>query len=140
MDPLSAATSVAGLVGLTLNASRTMSSYCKSVKDAPKDVREITQELVSMYDVLCQLDELLRSQQLKSRVFESTSVLASAITTCGNSVNKISSKVHRLELGGLARVWENLKWPFSEKETQKLLGTLQRCAATFQFSLTIEGW
>ena len=140
MDPISATSSVAGLIGLTLEASRTMSSYCKSVKDAHKNVREIAQELVSMYDILYQLDELLRSQQLKTRVFESTSVLASAITICGNSINKISSKVHRLELGGLARVWENLKWPFSEKETQKLLGTLQRCAATFQFSLTIEGW
>lgn len=139
MDPLSIAASLAGLVSLTSRVSRTIGSYCKSVKDARKDVQETAQELVSMYDVLHQLDGLLRSQQLKTKI-DSNSVLAKAIAVCGNNVERLSSKVQRLELDGLARVWEKLKWPFNEKEMQKILATLRKCAATFQFSLTIEGW
>ena len=134
------AASVAGLVSLTLGLSRTIASYCKSVKDARKDVQEIAQELASMNDILHQLDGLLRSQQLKTKIFDSSSVLATAITTCGNSIRRISSKVQKLEVDSLARVWEKLKWPFNEKEMQMILVTLQRCAATFQFSLTVEGW
>ena len=140
MDPLSVAANVAGLVSLTLKVSSTIGSYCKSVKSARKDVQEVAQELASMHDVLRQLDELLRSQQLKTKVFESTSVLATAITICRKNVQRISSKVQKLESDRLASIWEKLKWPFSEKEMQKILATLQRCAATFQFSLTIEGW
>lgn len=139
MDPLSIAASLAGLVSLTSRVSRTIGSYCKSVKDARKDVQETAQELASMYDVLHQLDGLLRSQQLKTKI-DSNSVLAKAIAVCGNNVERLSSKVQRLELDGLARVWEKLKWPFNEKEMQKILATLRKCAATFQFSLTIEGW
>ena len=134
------AASVAGLVSLTFKVSSTIGSYCKSVKNARKDVQEVAQELTSMLNLLNQLLEFLRSQQLKTKFFESTSVLATAITVCGNNVQKISSKVQKLDSDGLASIWEKLKWPFSEKEMQKILVTLRSCAATFQFSLTIEGW
>ena len=140
MDPISMAASVAGLVSLTIKVSSTVGSYCKSVKNARKDVQEVGEELESMHDVLHQLDEFLRSQQLKTKFFEPTSVLATAITICGDTVTKISSKVQKLESNGLASMWERLKWPVSEKEMQRILATLRRCAATFQFSLTIEGW
>ena len=140
MDPLSMAAGVAGLVSLTLDVSTTIGSYCKSVKNARKDVQELAQELASMHSLLHQFGEFLRSQQLKTKSFESASVLATAIAVCRNNVRKISSKVQKLESDGLASLWEKLKWPFSEKEMQKILTTLRRCAATFQFSLTIEGW
>ena len=134
------AASVAGLVSLTLKVSSTIGSYCRSVKNARKDVHEVAQELASMLNLLHQLLEFLRSQQLKTKFFESTSVLATAITVCGNNVQRISSRVQKLDSDGLASIWEKLKWPFSEKEMQKILATLRSCAATFQFSLTIEGW
>lgn len=35
---------------------------------------------------------------------------------------------------------EKIEMAFNEKEMQKFLATLQRYAATFQFSITIEGW
>ena len=140
MDPVSMAASVANLVSLTLDVSSTIGSYCKSVKNARKDIQEVAQELASMHNVLHQLDELLRSRQLKIKFFESNSVLATAITICGNNVKCISSKVEKLESGGLASIWEKLKWPFSEKEMKKILATLRRCAAAFQFALTTQGW
>ena len=132
--------SIAGLISLTLAVSRSVTSYCNSVRDARKDIHEIAQELASMHDILHQLDQLLRSQQLRIKFFDSSSALATAMSVCGDSLQKISSKVKTLELDGLARVWERMKWPFSEKDMQKILATLRRCAATFQFALTIEGW
>ena len=140
MDPLSIAASVANLVSLTFDVSSTIGSYCKSVKNARKDVQEVAQELASMQNVLNHLGELLRSQQLKAKFFEPTSVLATAVMVCGKNVQRISSKVQNLESDRLAGFWEKLKWPFSEKDMQKILTTLRGCAATFQFSLTIEGW
>lgn len=140
MDPLSMAANVAGLVSLTLDVSRTIGSYCKAVKTARKDVQEIARELASMQDLLQQFDHLLRSQQLESKYFASTSVLVTALDLCGNIIQSISDKVQTLELNWVAQTWEKLKWPFSEKDMLKILATLRRCAATFQFTLTIEGW
>lgn len=140
MDPLSLAASVAGLISITLEFSRIVGSYCKSVKDARKDVLEIAQELTSIRDVLCQLDEVLRSHLLKTSIFDQNSGLANALDVCEDNIKRISFKMQNLKHDGPARLWEKLKWPFSEKEMQKVLVTLQRCAATFQFALSVEGW
>ena len=140
MDPLSIAASVAGLTGLIIQVSGAVGSYCKAVKDARKDVQQVAQELTGMQLVLRQLDELLRSQELQTKLFDHSSVLANALRICGDSMKSIASKVQDLEHDKFARVWEKLKWPFSEKDMQKTLATLQRCAATFQFALTIQGW
>ena len=140
MDPISLAASVAGLMSLTLEVSHTVRTYCKSVKDARKDVLDIAQELGSLQDILYQLGQVLHSHRLQGNLFDSASVLTTALNTCSEGINKISSKVQAMENDGFARVWEKLKWPFSEKEMLKFLATLQRCAATFQFALTIEGW
>ena len=134
------AASVAGLASLTLEVSRTINSYCKAVKDARKDLETVDQELAILRDILHQLDQLLRSQRMKSKFFDSCSVLATSLDLCINCIVKVSSMLQSLESGGLARVWERMKWPFSEREMQKTLTTLRRCTATFQFSLTIEGW
>ena len=93
-----------------------------------------------MKDLLDRLHVLFQSQQLRSILFDPSSVLATALSTCANSIETISSEVQALESNGLARAWEKIKWPFSEMEMQKSLATLRRCAATFQFALTIEGW
>ena len=140
MDPLSLAASVAGLVSITIELSGAIHSYCKAVKDARKDVQEMAQELVVMGDLLHQLEEHIRSPHLKTKAFDQSSVLATALSLCGNSIERISTKVHMLRLDGIGGIWEKLKWPFTEKDMQKALATLRRCAATFQFSLTIEGW
>lgn len=140
MDPLSIAASVAGLVSLTLDASLTVGSYYKAAKDASKTVQEIQQELFLMHSVLQQLDDLLQSQQMKSNAFAQPSVLATAVTSCTQSVGDIYSKLQRPKQDGLSRAKEALKWPFGEKDIQKRLEALRRYTSTFQFSLTVEGW
>ena len=140
MDPISAAASVAGLASLTLEVSLSLTSYCKAVKNARKDVQEVAQELTSIQDVLGQLNNFLRSHQIKTKLFDRNCLLATALNTCGNSIESISSKLQALEADSSSRLWEKLKWPFNEKEMRRTLATLQRSAATFQLSLTIEGW
>lgn len=140
MDPLSIAGTVAGLVTLVIEASQTIVTYYKSVKDGPKSVEELTQELALMHSVLKQLDSFLRSQPLKTASFDHLSVLGSALSTCDNSIRSISSKLQTPKHNGIARALATFTWPFTEKETQKRLEALRRCTATFQFSLTVEGW
>ena len=140
MDPLSIAASVAGLVSLTLEVSSTVGSYCKAVGDAPRSAQEINQELFLLLSILEQLDAFLRDQPAKSTSFDKTSVLATALTSCRDSIDAIFSKLPTPKQNGRLHALDKFKWPFGEKEIQKRLEALRRCTATFQFSLTVEGW
>ena len=140
MDPLSVAASVAGLVSLTFEISQTVSHYYKAVKDAPKSIQEIQQELSLMHSTLQQLDDLLRGPHMEKSSFAQSSVLTTAVTSCVQTIRDISAKLAPPKPDRLSRTKEALKWPFSEKEVQKRLGALRRYTSTFEFSLNVEGW
>ena len=140
MDPLSLASGAAGLASLTLEVSRTITTYVKAVKDAPKSVEEIHQELDLTQAVLEKLDKFLKSQSLKHASFDPSSVLPTAIASGHDIVRDVLDNLHDPKQKGLLRMPDRLRWPFTEKETQKRLNALRRCTSTFQFSLTVEGW
>ena len=142
MDPLSIAASVASLICLGAEAIQIIGKYYISVKHAPKDIRDIKTEMESLSIILQRLELLLRSDKIGSNSvsFDTSSVLATALISCETKIREITAKLERPKEGGAARVWERLKWPFSEKEVQKLLKTLRSYIHTFQFSLTVEGW
>ena len=139
MDPLSIAASIAGLISLTIQVSESVTSYGKAVKDAPKSIEEMISELYSMLSVLRQLESLFRSQQVKCSSFDHSSVLALAIIRCDENIGKLLSKLRQMESHKLSRAFERLQWPFSEKNLNKILVTIRRYTATFQFALTVEG-
>ena len=139
MDPLSLAASVAGLANLALEVSGAITVYVKAVIDASKSVQEIVEELHLIRVVLEKLDVFLRSQPCKGAMFDPSSVLSIAIASCNDIIGEVYGKLQSAKQNALLRVLERLKWPFSEKETQKRLDALRRCVATFQFSLTVEG-
>ena len=140
MDPLSVAASVAGLVSLTFEISQTVGHYYKAVKDAPKSIQEIQQELSLMHSTLQQLDDLLRGPHMSRSSFAQSSVLTTAVFSCIQINGEISAKLAQPKPDRLSRTMEALKWPFSEKEVQKKLEVLRRYSSTFQFSLNVEGW
>ncbi|KAG8528638.1 uncharacterized protein KY384_006325 [Bacidia gigantensis] len=51
----------------------------------------------------------------------------------------LSMKLPGLTEGKMNALGGRLKWPFTEKEIIKSLERLRKCAATFQFALTVEG-
>ena len=140
MDPLSLAASVAGLVSLALQVSGTIGAYCKSVKDTPESVQEISRELLLLVSALQQFESFLKSQPLKQNAFDKSSLLAKALISCRDSIDGIASKLHGPKKDGKWPTLDRLKWPFGESEIQKSLEALRRCTSTFQFSLTVEGW
>ena len=142
MDPLSVAASVTSLVSLGAEAIKIIGEYYTSAKNASKDIRDVKTELESLSIILQRLELLLRSDEMRSNSFsfETSSVLATALISCETKIREVTAKLERPRDSSAARMWERLKWPFKEKEVQKLLETLRRYIHTFQFSLTVEGW
>lgn len=62
MDPLSAATGVAGLLSLTMQVGLTIGAYANSVKCASKGAQKLEREIQAFSSVLKQLCEFLRSK------------------------------------------------------------------------------
>lgn len=142
MDPLSVAASAAGLMSLCIGIIDVVGDYYTSAKNARKDIQGLKSELEYLSTVLERLEQVLRSDGLRcnSFSFDTSSVLIAALRSCEKQIGEISLKLQRNKDSNASRILERLKWPFNEKEIQKLIELLRRYILTFQFSLTIEGW
>jgi ankyrin repeat domain-containing protein 50 len=142
MDPLSVAASAAGLMSLCIGIVHVVGNYYTSAKNAPTDIQGLRSELAYLSTILERLEYVLRSDSIRcnSVSFDTSSVLITALNSCEKQIREVSSKLERRKGSNASRMLERLKWPFSEKEVQKLLEVLRRYSLTFQFSLTVEGW
>lgn len=141
MDPISAAASIASLLELSIKVTSAIRSYYLAVKNSSKEISEIEIELELLTEALQRLETMITKNGSRSgsRLFMSSSVLATAVKSCEGQIREISSKLELPKNGSISRVLDRLKWPFSAKEVQRLLESLRRYTSTFQFSLTVEG-
>ena len=139
MDGISVASGVAGLITLALQVSGAIAEYTTALKDKPKNMKELQDELLLLGEVLNQLEEFLKSERGKNRLFNSNSLLQRAIGDCRTRVERIGAHLKPVEGGRLVRVVDRLKWPFEQKEVLQMVENLRRFTNTFQFALTVEG-
>ena len=140
MDPLSIAASVAGLINLSTDVYKAIATYTSSVKEASVDILSLAEELSGLQSVLQRLSSFILSGSISAVSFAQSSALALALQKCGKTLSQLSTRLHHLQQDRISRVLERLRWPFSEKDTRSTMDVLRRCASTFQFSLTVEGW
>ncbi len=140
MDGVSLASGIAGLITLALQVSSVIAEFSIAVKEGPKNIEELKQELLLLGEILGQLQDFLRSEKLKGRSFDSNSVLQSAISSCKVRIERIGDKLKPPDGGRGARLVARLKWPFESKEVEKMVANMRSYTQAFQFSLTIEGW
>ena len=140
MDGLSVASGVAGLLSLCIQVSMALNEYYSGVANASKSIQSLQQEFITLEHVMKQLEDFLRSQNLRDNAFDETSVLCSAVGACKYQVNDIFTKLRRPGGGSISRAVKRLEWPFQEKDVLSMVEKLRRYIQTFQFSLTVEGW
>jgi Fungal N-terminal domain of STAND proteins len=140
MDPVSVSSGIAGLITLAIQVSSVIADFVIAVKEGPKDIQELHQELLLLGEVLGQLQDFLHSEKAKGRSFDSNSVMQSAISSCKARIERIGDKLRPSTGGKMSRLIDRLKWPFESKEVAEMVTNLRSYTQAFQFSLTIEGW
>jgi hypothetical protein len=140
MDAVSLASGIAGLITLALQISSVIADFTIAVKEGPKNIKELQQELLLLGEILSQLQDFLRSEKAKGRSFDSNSVMQSAISSCKVRVERIGDKLRPSIGGKMSKLADRLKWPFESKEVEKMVVNLRSYTQAFQFSLTIDGW
>jgi len=139
MDGVSVASGIAGLITLAITVTGTLTEFVTAIRDKPKNVKELHDELLLLGEVLSQLRDFLAEEEAKGRSFSRNSVLQKAITDCYARIERIGDKLKPTEGGKIARALDRMKWPFEQKDVLQMVENLRRFTHTFQFAVTIEG-
>ena len=139
MDPVSAASGIAGLISLALTVSVIIVDYVKTVQEGPKNIMELTEELQLLGEVLSQLQDFLNSERAKGRAFDGNSVLQAAISSCKTRIERIGDQLRPKDGSRLSKVVGRLKWPFDSKQVTSMVENMRSYKHTFHFALTIQG-
>lgn len=129
-DPLSLAASLAGLVSLCDTVFRSVYKYVRSAKEAKDEITKIAQELQSFTGILRGVQALAQSLEEDGDTYD-PAIRVHHVYHCEQALNKINERMRRAaqkvekgrSIGGLV---QQLKWPFSKKETQEVLEELER--------------
>ena len=138
-DPLSISASVAGLLSLAIQVSQLLYAQIQTTRHAPRDAKELLDELKAIEGVLKRLDAFLREQNIDARNFGATSMLAEAIQGCTVKILDIQGRVEKLNKHSVGGLVERGKWYYKQDERREIVAYLHRSLTIFQLSLSVEG-
>jgi hypothetical protein len=131
MDPFTLSTGIAGFLSLTIEVIRILTDYFIDVKDAPKDVQDLLDEVNAVPLVLGQLQTFLKDEEVDV-LFEKTSILRSVMEACKTDIETVCSKISKLRKLGkgskmkalATHTKDRMAWPYSKDECQQILEKL----------------
>jgi hypothetical protein len=134
MDPASA---IAGLIGLAATILPPVLSYISKVKNAPKTVQSLADEINLLENMLTRFSE---SGILKDRSFDKSSVFFATVEACKTSLEDLRKTLSGISEGKRrVELFRRFRWPMDEGRTRESVVSLHRYTALFSFSLTEYG-
>jgi hypothetical protein len=136
MDGLSGAASVIAVIDISAKITVACYQYYKAVKNAKDDIERV-QRKVS--DITLILEKLKLYSQDKKRL-STTHGLSDSLEQCLRDMENMRTK---LDLGktrkAISRIgFRALKWPFTSKQVDKIISTLEGYKQTFSLALQVN--
>jgi hypothetical protein len=130
--------SIIGLICTAISLTTTIAGYASGVKNAPKEVEELSRELLNLQEVFEQLADLVEDEK------DSFAEVSALYNAAGDYVLKLGTLRVKLDKArdakGSYKIFARLKWPLDATENQTMLQDLQRYTQLFQYALTVKGW
>jgi hypothetical protein len=133
MDALSAAASIISILQLSFDVVK----YIVGATGATKERRNLREEVLACENVLLQLQDHADNTDGGTKWWEKIKVLEDSNTPLyrlGVTLEAIKAKLEPKR--GLGKALSALKWPFDEKEVERLISAIQREKSLFQLALT----
>jgi len=132
------ASSIAGLLSLTLQVSQLSYEYIANIKGASKSVSSYLKELLALSQILLQLKETLDGETVDKTFLPSPSPLSQfTIGECQHEIERIKERLEKRRDGpGIRSALRVMTWPFEEKETGKLIEVLHRWKGIFEAAIS----
>jgi hypothetical protein len=139
MDSLSGAASVITVVDLSAKIASLCFQYSVAVKNAKEDIQRLQRRVNDIKDILEQVKQLLDGQD-KVRVSATSKLSDSSLQQCFLQLEELKT---RLEPGKSRKIMSRLgvralKWPFTSKEVEKIVITLEKYKQTFSLALQVD--
>ena|SRR5271163_690043 len=134
MDPVTAlgvAAAASQLAEQVLAISDTLYHVFKSIKNAPKQSRELRQEALLLSDVMANLRYVLLAQK-QSPSLPKASPSAELLKDFEETIAEMAKGIE-IKDGEIS--WKRLAWPFTQKENEKYLSKFDRYKSSFQLAL-----
>ena len=143
MDPLSVATSIAGLIIAATQVSNLLKGFADSTKEAPHSAQAVLTEVTGIGLCLNQLQEYLLDQQESARSRRSLIMIEQVIvvlTDCVAIFSELEQTLEMLKTDQPMKVIDRLKWTMKEAAIGRLLQRLQTSKSSLTLMLTILTW
>jgi hypothetical protein len=141
MDPLSAAASVIAVIQISGTVFDLCRSYYTAVKDARKDIMRLQNELRGLETVLASVADLADADD--SERLSTLQMLIKPdgpLWQCREDLEGLLETLHigegedRMKRFGVRA----LKWPFRNKDIDKVVGVIERHKSLFDLALTAD--
>ncbi|KAF2467852.1 uncharacterized protein BDR25DRAFT_291261 [Lindgomyces ingoldianus] len=138
MDVLSGAASVIAVVDISAKVASLCFQYSVAVKDAKADIERLYRKVTDIKNVLEKLQQLLDKQE-KSQL-STTRKTVDSLKECHQQLQGLKGQ---LEPSGGRRAMQRvgvraLKWPFTSKQVEKMVVSLEQYEHTFSLALQVD--
>jgi predicted nuclease with TOPRIM domain len=138
MDGLSGAASVIAVVDISAKVASLCFQYSVAVKDAKADIERLRRKVTDINSVLEKLQQLLDKQE-KSQL-STTRNTVDSLKECHQQLQELKDQ---LEPTRGRRVMKRvgiraLKWPFTSKQVEKMVISLEQYERNFSLALQID--
>lgn len=139
MEGISGAASVIAVIEISAKITSLCIQYSVAVKNAKKDIQHLQRKVSDIKDVLEEVKRLLngRDKSLLSATHKLSDSLSNSLKECFLQLQELNT---RLEPGKTRKVMSririrDLQWPFTSKEVEKLVASLEGYEQTYTLAL-----
>jgi hypothetical protein len=137
MDALSAGASLLAFLGLALNSAKAIHDVLSAVKDGPRNIKSLTNEVAQLQSILERLSHIQTGPANNA----DSIYLAGLVTRCATDVTSFESRLQRLDLSTddrrIGRLWRRLKGIVNEKELEHIRDNIHAHMLALNLSLGI---
>ena len=142
-EPLSVAASIVGLIAVTVKVSKVLSDICSKTFRAPKECRNLRDDVNNVHGILSQLQMLVTGQDQLPKSRTSLIMVDQIIGTLASCV-RVFSELHlfveKLEMERRTGILSQLRWVMKEKEMKAMRDCLQTNISLLGFMVVILTW
>lgn len=138
MEAIGAASSVIAVIQITAQIAQLCGGYISDVHNAPQEVESMRTKISSLHDVVQQLQKLI--EDAEDGVMPLSFSLLKSIEDCEKNLAALQSKLSpsKREKAMSKFGFRALKWPFSTREMQKALTSLEEYLDIFSRALQVD--
>lgn len=136
-DPVS----VISLLAIGAHSARKLSSLIESIRNAPQDIQNISDDAKAICGILCTLNEFLEGSKASELPTEITQSLHVPLKNTCSAADKLVDRIRPLakeEDESKTSKWvAGVKWSFSQKDVKQLGEQLSNGKSTLSMTLAV---